>query len=144
MIKVAKFQLYHIGGFIPRDGYENLERDMRLNLADPSRDLVSILRNEEVIAIVGLNNLRPGVGEVWLICSVLVEQCHIEFFKAVKNLVDIFVMEMMGLHRVHLAVDCRLPHNIKWAERLGFTLEGTMRKYDVEGNDHYLFAKVRE
>ncbi len=143
MIRAERFQLHHIIGFVPRDGYENLENDMRGNLADPTRDLVSIFRDDTVIAIVGLNRLRVGVGEVWLICSKFVNEIPYAFFRFIDQLINIFVMELMGLHRVQMAVDCRLPKNVKWAKTLGFQYEGLMKRYDLEGNDHYLYAKVR-
>lgn len=143
MIKAERFKLHHIIGFEPRDGYENIERDMRGNLADPTRDLVSIMFHDSPIAIVGLNHLRPGVGEVWLICSKKVNEIPLEFFKFVDTLINVMVMDLMGLHRVQMGIDCRLPRNVKWAKSLGFIEEGIMKKYDKEGNDHYLFAKVR-
>ena len=116
---------------------------MRGNLADPTRDLVSVILGEDVIAIVGINHVRPGVGEVWLICSNYVNEVPFPFFRFIDRLINIMVMELMNIHRVQMAVDCRIERNIKWAKSLGFTEEGIMKKYDNEGNDHYLFAKVR-
>lgn len=143
MIRVTKFQLHHIVGFDPREPYEDFEFNMRANLSDPTRDLISFIDDKEVIAIAGINHLRPGVGEAWIICSAKVGNKPFEFFKKVKKVIDDLLLDIMGMHRIQMAVLTSSKRNRKWAQKLGFELEGIMQKYDLEGNEHLLYAKVR-
>ena len=108
---------------------------------DPKKDIVSLIHNNEVICIAGINHLRIGVGEVWLISSDLINKCKFEFYKTVRGLVK-FVMEKMGIHRCELAIDLRWKEGHKWATSLGFKFESIARAYDFNFNNHAIYTRI--
>lgn len=133
----------HLDNFEPREHMHNFKEVMIANIMDPMKDLLAVLKNGEVICIVGANHLRLGVVEVWLIASDKVESCKFEFFKTIKRLID-FVFETMGVHRLEIAVDCNWQQGGKWAQALGLKFESIARSYDHMHRDHAIYVRIEK
>jgi RimJ/RimL family protein N-acetyltransferase len=58
-----------------------------------------------------------------------------------KSFSDI-VAQSLSLHRLQLTVRLDEPRALRWAEYLGFEIEGLMRKYSPDGADTYILARV--
>ncbi len=91
------------------------------------------------IACAGLLEMWPGRAQGWALFSAA----------ALGNFVGIHRMAKRVLcdsawQRVEVTVDAGHAAGVRWAERLGFTLEGRMRKYTSDGRDCLLYARVEE
>lgn len=52
--------------------------------------------------------------------------------------------DRLGARRIQAEVACELPSGVRFAERIGFELEGRLRCYGPEGQgDHFMLASVR-
>lgn len=142
MIRVEKFHMNHLTRFTIDCPLENLWGNMAVNSMDPNKDIVSLIDSRDrVIALVGLNHLRLGVAEVWVIRGEGIKENKLCFFKTIKNLIK-FSMENMNLHRVELAVSHNDLHWDKWARVLGFEFEHICRAYDYDRVDHNIYVRI--
>lgn len=146
MINICDFTMKDLDGFTAKDvvGNMDLYHVMGANIDNPYRQLLSLKDDEGLVCIAGMNALRPGVGELWLIPGVRVDKHKLEFYKTVKSLIYGYCFPELGLHRLEMAIKADWQKGIKWAKSLGFTMEGYMRNWNEQKEDHILFAKVVE
>ena len=142
MIRVEKFQMKHLKNFDCSAIVADLEISMAENDMHPKVDMVTLLNDDgDVICIAGINHLRIGVGEVWIIRSELINKYKLEFYKTIKGLVD-YIFKFMGLHRIELAILSSWHGGAKWAHSLGFKFESVARAYDYQFNDHDIYTRI--
>ena len=144
MIDAVDFQMRHLEGFTPKEGFVNfdIKQAKHFNMHNPSRELVSLLSSGETVAILGLNVHKPGVGELWLIPSPLVDEYKFEFFKATRKLIYNYVFPVLQMRRLTIAIDASWEKGCKWAEKLGFEKESVMKGFGDNYEDHICYAKV--
>lgn len=53
------------------------------------------------------------------------------------------LLRRADFRRLEITVQEQFDAGLVWPSRLGFEVEGTMRRYDAQGNDHYLLALVK-
>jgi len=100
----------------------------------------TILADGRVIAVFGFIEMWPGVCEVFVLPSKYLHQYSIGFAKCVKRALNSGIFETY--HRIQIqAMDDDL-HN-RWLKFLGFELEGVFKKYDAQGNDYKMWARVK-
>ena len=135
----------HLKKFDSEDIIPDLELSMAENVMNPKVDIVSLVdeKGGNVVAIAGINHLRIGVGEVWIIRSKVIPYHKFEFFKIIKGLVE-YVFKFMGIHRMELAIDCRWLEGDKWARSLGFRYENIAEAYDYQFNDHAIYVRIEK
>lgn len=142
MIEVKKFKLEHLDKFDPSNIIADFRLSMLENHMNPKVDIVSLVNDEgQVVCFAGVNHLRTGVGEVWVIRSELINSHKFEFYKAMRGLID-FLIVNMELHRVELAIDCRWKGGDKWARSIGFSFESVKKAYDFNYNDHAIYTRI--
>lgn len=139
-IEIKKFILPHLDGFQPRDIIADFNLTMAQNDMNSSLDMISLFNGDDLICFAGINHLRIGVGEVWLIVSDKIDECKFNFFKTVRGLVE-FCLQKFGLHRVELAVVNDWKEGHKWAKALGFTQESVAKNYDFNMVDHAIYVR---
>lgn len=108
---------------------------------DPRAYTRTILRGEDVLAIVVFYHLWKGVGEVSALVSPLVRKSPIAFHKMCLSLMD-FAQEFFGLHRLQVYVRDGFREGQRWAERLGFEKECLMQKHGADGSNNFLYARL--
>jgi hypothetical protein len=92
------------------------------------------------VAIGGVIQMLPGVGEVWLYAKPEYREDHpIALAKAVKKFLSSFGDQF---HRLQMTIDSRDKALLKWALFLGFKQEGVLRQYGQELEDHIMFSKI--
>lgn len=97
---------------------------------------------DAVAAICGATEVGiPGVWEIWLLLSRLIEDNRIGTARAFKQAVKIFE-EIYQPRRIQVSVEVGFEQGAALVESHGFQKEGIMRKYYPDGKDHWLFAKV--
>jgi hypothetical protein len=94
------------------------------------------------IAICGIIFLRPGVAEVCVIRSSLIDKHAKDFSRMMRFLVNDYIPSECGLHRAEMFVDANWPSCHRWAEFLGFTKEGLTKHFTPDGRDHYCYARI--
>lgn len=142
MIKVEKFQMKHLQAFECEDIIADFEYSMIKNSMDPNKDIVALIKGEDVIAIAGINHLRTGVCEAWVIRSSLINTCKFTFFKTINNLIN-FVIDSMGVHRFEIAILDSWEKGHKWARTLGFKFESVAEAYDFHKQDHAIYVRLK-
>lgn len=97
----------------------------------------------EIIAIGGVVLLWDKVGSGWVLTSDLLLKYKIWTHRAIKEILELAVVKY-NLHRIESIILKDHCISQKWAERLGFENEtpNGMKKYDSEGNDYYLYARI--
>jgi len=96
---------------------------------------------DKVIMIGGVCVGNPKVGFGWVLTSDLAKEYKVFFHKACLGVIDEGI-KVFGLHRVETTIMEGHEVSRKWAERIGFEEEGLMRKYDMSGNNYYLYARI--
>lgn len=112
-----------------------------LKIFEQSKTAGTIFYDGRVIAIMGLQELWPGVCELWVLPSKYLREYAIPFSRSIKKAINSGIL--CAYHRVQIqALDDDL-HN-RWLKFLGFEKEGTLRKYDKFGNNYNMWSRVKE
>lgn len=93
----------------------------------------------EVVGCAGIIPLWTGRAQVWSLMSDLVRLYPIPIHRAVKRYI-----EQYDVTRLECTVDPRSPRAVAWVQRLGFTYEGTLRKYTPIGTDMDLYVRIKD
>lgn len=113
----------------------------RFMLLDKTSIALTILHGEKVLGVIGVLNMWPGVGEVWVVPSKHIEKHGLMFAKKVKKQLEL-LEEVHNYHRLQvIAVQDKL-HN-RWLSWLGFCPEGIMRRYSAQKEDYGMWARVK-
>jgi RimJ/RimL family protein N-acetyltransferase len=94
--------------------------------------------NGQAIASIGLIQWWPGRRYVWAYLSDDFCAHALSLTRAIHRW-----LKYHGDGRIETAIDPRDPRAIRWAERFGFKCEGLMVKYLENGQDMYLYSRVR-
>lgn len=121
--------------------FADFNNTMITNLLDSSKDITSLHVGDKVIAFAGINHLRLGVVEAWVIRGKGIDDNKFEFFKKIKGLID-FVFEFMSVHRFEIAIDNEWDKGHKWARTLGLELEHICKAYDHFRKDHAIYVRI--
>ncbi len=106
-------------------------------------DKAVVARDEDVIlGVGGVTDIWPGVGRIWgLFSQKLLDEHGPSLARRVQRGVSQLWMSRK-YHRLECTVLVSHRDGIDFLVWLGFTCEGTMRKYTPTGEDAYLYAKV--
>ena len=107
-----------------------------------SKSLFSYIFLEESkpIGAFGLVPFWAGVGEAWLMSTPQLEEKPLFMVKYFRRLTE--ELHTNGkLHRVQIMVN-DTPALNRWAEVLGFTKEGVLRKYGLNGENQVMYSKI--
>lgn len=80
----------------------------------------------------------PGIADVWLIPSPLINQWPLGAVKVTKAYLDGAIKDLR-LHRVQATIE---EKDVKWIEVLGFEREGKLRKFGPNKEDKYIYARI--
>lgn len=93
--------------------------------------------------VVGCGGLAKQWEGRYLLWSILARQCAGSIFFKVNRIVSRFLaIHSAEIQRIEVTVDADFPQARRWVESLGFNCEGLMKKFNPDGSDAYLFAKV--
>jgi len=93
----------------------------------------------QVVGVGGVKAMWPGVGEAWVLFSKDVRNCRFGIYRATKRILS----QYDSYQRIQASARVDAPIAAKMLEKLGFEMEGKMRKYSIDGTDHYMYAKVK-
>lgn len=96
---------------------------------------------DKAIMLGGVCSPRPRIGFSWVLTSDLVKEYPVFFHKSCKRIIREGI-EKYNLHRLETTIMQGHKVSIDWAERIGFVHECLMKKYDSDGNNYHLFARI--
>lgn len=143
-VKVTPFQCWHLEKLAEREIYqadETIEDRLILASKAPNCEVETVYLGDEVLAIIGLSVVWPGVAEVWAVTGEAISKAPVSFHKAVKETLNHY-MTALNLHRVHMNVSVDYRRGQRWAESLGFHCESRMNKFGPDQADFYQYARV--
>ena len=144
MIKFYSTKPEDLNLFDLEDSVSDFREQMLINLQDPNKDIVSLFNaSGRVIAFAGINHLRVGVCEAWIVRGKGINNHRFHFYKAIRKLID-FVTREMQIHRFEIAISKTFIGGRKWAESLGFKYEHTAEAYDLNYIDHDIFVRIKK
>lgn len=85
----------------------------------------------------------PGTFEVSALIGKSARKYPVGFFKQVQLSLKFYEI-LVKARRTQVTIRKGFPFLLKWIEMLGFEREGLMRKFGPEGDDYYLYARVKE
>ena len=95
----------------------------------------------KLVACGGIVTLRPGVGEAWGILKYRGNGHDLWFARASRDLMD--DMMRSGKYRRIQATIKDVPELHRYMTFLRFTAEGRLRAYGQDGEDQWMYARVR-
>lgn len=101
---------------------------------------MTIVANESVIAVGGIDVLWHGSASLWGLFSKNVKQYTKTVFAQARRFLDGAIRDM-NLHRLSATVASYDDAAIRWIEHLGFVKEATLHRYDAQKRDYYLYAR---
>lgn len=142
---VIPMQVDHLGGFVPqpyqKDNIEALRSLDWIKYKDHGFALTCIW-HEKPIAIGGVIEQYPGVGEAWSIISQEVGGRELRYvFSSIRCVIDSILKT--SYHRIYCNVRTDFGPGMRMARMLGMELEGVMRSFPQEDIDSALFARTR-
>jgi len=140
MINWIPFQEEHLQIFECNEPQLAKRLDMNIPYNHVTLSLMDIKKNR-IVAVSGLNYTRPGVGELWQFPGVHAKKYGVQLVKAIKEIVP-HLFTQFNLHRIHMTTEVHWKEGPKWAKLLGFELEGTLKDFGPNGDEH-IYARVK-
>ena len=95
----------------------------------------------KTFAVFGVNPARSHVGFGWALLSEQVLTYPVALTKAAWALIE-KAQSILDLWRLEIAVDTKHESALRWAQLLGFEVEGMMRCFGPNREDAYLMARI--
>lgn len=145
-LHVSDFDMGLLIDFEPKKefSWETLETDLIQNQIDHRMPMRMILQDGKPIAVIGVNILRKGIGELWMIPSAKIDGFPIELVKTLKWMIDVYIPVMYGLCKLQIAIKEGWEQGCKWARILGFKFEHNSHNYDIEKRSYHIFCRMLE
>lgn len=100
----------------------------------------ALIECNKVIAIGGVRELWSKRGEAWMIASKEINNYPISISKAALNV--FCEADAKGFKRIQCTVEQGFDSASLWIEKYGFHIECLMKSYDMNGNNHFLYARL--
>lgn len=102
----------------------------------------SIWLDEKIIGVIAISLLWNGVAECWTVLSEDVKCASLGFHKLVLRAIK-FYEQALGVSRIQSFVKSDFDASKKWLKSLGYTYEGTLKKWSRKGEDYEIWARVK-
>ncbi len=110
----------------------------------PDDNTYTVIYEDEIVAVGGLQMKWEGVGTLWLILTEDCKKYGIHGLLALEVIRDKtnYLIEKNHLWRAEATIRVGFPQAIKMIEFLGFQREGTMRMFFPDKTDAYLYSRI--
>lgn len=102
----------------------------------------AIAPDGQIVFIFGVHHRWSGCGELWATYAPIVARYPMAL-QYTRRLIHV-LFEYHGYRRLQATVDPRFDAPVRGVKHLGFVYEGTLRCYGPHGEDHDLYALIRE
>jgi hypothetical protein len=100
------------------------------------------LADEGPVVAAGVSNLFGGTFEAWAYTTDLINKYRFKIHPIVSRMFD-SIFSAPSVRRVQATIAADRPDAIRWADHLGFWREGRMEGYGPNGEDFYIYARVK-
>ena len=112
-------------------------------LAENSRASLTVLQGDKCLAAFGLCALHETAAQAWMLVNPEYRYSHAKtILRAAKEEIERWQISE-GFNRVQITIEFANAGFVRWSKLLGFQLEGLMRCYGQDGQDHFLMARIR-
>lgn len=95
----------------------------------------------KIVGCGGIFPQWPGRGLAWSLIGDAPTRAWIAISWQAKRVIA--RAHELGYRRLDATVLAGHAEGCRWMDALGFKIEGKMHCYDLRGNDHYLYARIR-
>lgn len=132
----------------PEEAYmEQMDRDELARQLSQKGPAYSVFykdkSKDKLLVCAGIVILWPSVGEAWSFCDVEVRRFSREIYVYISSSLNELIKQY-NLHRIQAHALTIWRSAYRFLERLGFEREGIMKRYGINGEDYYLYARVIE
>jgi hypothetical protein len=99
---------------------------------------MTVWNGEQIVLCGGVIPTGPKKGLLWAVLSANAGNHMLWLHRATLRFLDVEPWQ-----RVEASVQHGFPAGRRWLKLLGFEFEGRMRKYDLDGNTHLRYARIR-
>lgn len=101
----------------------------------------SLMHNNEIVAIGGICEIWPGVGDSFSIMSESAMRYPKSLFAAFAANLKVG-LKIGGFRRVQASVLVGFDAGVRFIEKLGYEREGIMKAWGPDGSDYFLYART--
>lgn len=101
----------------------------------------TLMYDGRILAILGFIELFEGVLEVFVVPSIYVYQCPVQFVRFMKRTLKSLMADRKPLHRIETKA-LAAPDIDKWMLALGFAMEGTHYHYSAHKDNFRTWARL--
>jgi hypothetical protein len=143
-LDVVAFRPWHLKLFTPGDQYDTIQ----LTPEEQAKVFrycsgYTLLFEGDIIAIIGVVPVWPGVAEVTMIPSQLFYKHVKSVLKLCKQLLPMW-MDALNVHRVQALTLDRCPKHGRFMLAMGFAYEGTLAQYTPNRETLCMYSMVRK
>jgi hypothetical protein len=144
MIKSLPFARFHADIIELNEAYEGQRQILQAydNMRGFDVETIMHVPTGSPLAVITGAVIFQGTYEVSALIGANARKYPIQFFRHVKGRIEHFE-ELHNLRRTQTLIRKGYPFLIKWIELLGFEQEGLLRKFGPEGDDYYMYARVK-
>lgn len=113
---------------------------LRFSWNNPGNYLHTIVFGEEILAVVGGNELWHGVLEVFTLLTTRISKYGFSFSRKIRQIMDFYFKELK-LHRMQAYARVGFSDATRFLRFLGFELEAHHRMYGPEKADYFMFSR---
>jgi RimJ/RimL family protein N-acetyltransferase len=145
MINAIKCDVSHLTMFKPRslyDGEDYLEI-CKMYVMSPLGISHTLMWDNEILGCIGFMKVWPGVADTWTLFS----EGIVKHGKALTEKIAFmhnFYEENLKIHRTQCNVKVENVVAVKWAEKLGYKIEGTLQSFGKYEEDYFVMARTRK
>ena len=114
----------------------------RLDISEPGLSF-TLLKDDTPIVAGGVIPMWQGVAEGWVLSSKQIFDYKIKAAGSIKKRLD-YICTNNNIQRLQSAVKAEFLIGVRFAEWLGLTKEGLMKKYGLDGSDYWRMVKFYE
>jgi len=120
-----------------QSGFLNGMSDEILRIMEGFSFNYCVFKNEMPVGAFGVVPVTDKRGMAWALLAGNLGCDMLFVYKNMKALLD----NQKTFSRIEMTADSSFIPAVKFAEMLGFQKEGLLRKYGLDGSDHYMFAR---
>lgn len=117
--------------------------EVAYKLATESRPSLTLVHQGHYLAAFGLYPMTDNIANAWMLVNPEHRHTYAKsILKCAREELDRWQISE-AFNRVQITIEFANAGFVRWSKLLGFEMEGLMRKYGQDGQDHFLMARIR-
>ena len=119
----------------PEDKGRGLEGNLENMIA------VSFYDGDQIVGIVGASKINDNTCELWI----MLDECSKKYIKEIYHYAFRYLDDVQRyFERIQAITATGWSAAVHFLERLGFEKEGLMKKFGPDGDDYFLYGRIRQ